>query len=263
MTKVFIKNMGTKDGDDSEWIQTSLPKAELNTRPIYKKEQGSILIIIATIVLLTIMVLTKLWPCIETSWEPEFCNRWNDFWFGLSASLVAAILFYVFSSRLPEKKMRKTTMPTIRREIAWPVVHFNLMLAVSIKKECSLDILKESFVNGLLDVEDWSKQVSYFEGSKQKTFFDCLITEIKYAKKHLEALLNRYNDYLNIEEKLIISEDILHHRIFTTIELQGESAETDEFAKKQLAGLIYDFYWKLIDFSVRFKTNEDENPYNW
>lgn len=81
--------------DNSQWkLQTSLPEAEAN---LITSKTGNLvrgLIIATAIISFIIMVFTKLFPCIRTSLPQVFCDRWNEFWFSLSVSVFAAIVFY-------------------------------------------------------------------------------------------------------------------------------------------------------------------------
>ena len=221
----------------------------------------SIIIGISTVLFITIMVLAKLWPCITTTWSQEFCNRWNEFWFSLSASFISAILFYLFFHTLPNKQKRKEMEAHINYELVSVLLHLNTMVVLLTGKIYDYKrLVKELFVEEMVNL-NWGKKYSYLmDSSKQKNVIECLKYELNNAQNRLEAIQSKYGDYFTNTEITIFTQDILHSEINQHIVTISETEPINGHRKEAIASMLYDYYFTLLEFSRRFKQS---STYSW
>ena len=255
--KVFKVSINGKNSEDY-WssLQTRLPEA----KAIYKSKKKNIWIFVVVSSIL-IMIFSKLFPIIGTQWSQEFCSAWNDFWFGLSSSLVSAFIFYLFFNIIPSRNRRKRMEPLIRNEFETILVHSNILSIIATGKMWIGELLREPFVKGLVSL-NWEDIYSY---DKEKLPLVCCISrEIEYLKKHIDNICLKYSTYFSQEEYEILYQSILHHEIFSQLYVlmtcEGSQTLTDS-QKEGIANKLYDLYWKILDFSLRYK-HDDKLPLN-
>lgn len=80
--------------------------------------------------------------------------------------------------------------------------------------------------------------------------------EIEYLKKHIDDICLKYSTYFSQEEYEILYQAIIHHEIFgqlyVLMNCEGSQSLMDS-QKEEIANKLYDFYWKILDFSLRYK----------
>lgn len=246
--------------DNSQWkLQTSLPEAEAN---LITSKTGNLvrgLIIATAIISFIIMVFTKLFPCIRTSLPQVFCDRWNEFWFSLSVSVFAAIVFYFIFTLIPAWEKKKEVEPLIHYDTCSILIHLDTMFAVATNHIIFSDsIMKDSFVEGMVKW-DWEKKYPYvFKDNEGKNLLECIKLEVEYAYRKLESIQKAYNSFFSNDELAIISHTLLHHAIFSEIHLNND---INDDSKNRISGALYDFYWTILDFSRKFRTIPDSRLY--
>lgn len=257
MKSFIFKVNETTPKNENQWsLQTSLPEAKSSIISSNNGRTTRVLITVVVILFFIIMILTKLFPCINVSWPQGFCDRWNEFWFSLSASIVAAYIFYLFFTIIPSREKRKEIEPLIHYDLCSILIHLNLMFVVATHKLISFDnITKDSFIDEMTKW-NWENKYPYvFNNYEEISFLDCIKKETEYAHSKLESIQKAYNSYFNSEELSIISHTLIHHDIFTKTQI---SSKINEDSKNSISSSLYDFYWTLIDFSLRYKTSLDK-----
>lgn len=238
-------------------FQTSLPTA----KALYKSKKRNIWFFVVAVSSFIIMIFSKLFPIIGTQWSQDFCSDWNDFWFGLSSSLVSAIIFYFFFNIIPSRNRRKRMEPLIRNEFESILAHSNMLSVIATGKMWYSEILREPFVKELVSL-NWEDDYSY--GKEKIPLMYWISREIEYLKKHIDDICLKYSTYFSQEEYEILYPAILHHDIFSQLYVLlncKESQSLTDSQKEGIANELYDFYWKILDFSLRYKRS-DELPLN-
>lgn len=238
-------------------FQTSLPTA----KALYKSKKRNIWFFVVAVSSFIIMIFSKLFPIIGTQWPQDFCSAWNDFWFSLSASLVSAIIFYFFFNIIPSRNRRKRMEPLIRNEFEIILVHSNTLSLIATGRIWGGELLREPFVKGLVSL-NWEDNYSYDQ--EKLPLVCCISREIEYMKKCLDDICLKYSIYFSQEEYEILYQAILHHDIFSQLYVLlncKESQSLTDSQKEGIANKLYDLYWKILDFSLRYKRS-DELPLN-
>lgn len=238
-------------------LQTILPTA----KALYKSKKRNIWFFVVAVSSFIIMIFSKLFPIIGTQWPQDFCSAWNDFWFSLSASLVSAIIFYFFFNIIPSRNRRKRMEPLIHNEFETLLVHSNTLFLMATGRIWGGELLREPFVKGLVSL-NWEDNYSYDQEKLPLMYW--ISREIEYLKKHIDDICLKYITYFSQEEYEILYQAILHHDIFSQLYVFlncKESQSLTDGEKEGIANKLYDLYWKILDFSLRYKRS-DELPLN-
>ena len=235
----------------------SITKSNVFTKISRIRLRTNIIIAVVGILSFLIMVLTKLKPIFITSWTQDFCVRWNDVWFTLSASLAAAIIFYFCFDYIPLIIKRRENKPFLAFGVAKINFHISQMMkyVIGIEFEENENLIKEYFVEKLINL-DWEKEYTYFPSDKQSLQM-CILRELEYVKTELNEVLSFYKDYLSNEERCILQEKILNHKIFVLLPVivhEKKTLGTDDnstYVKRNIASMFYDFVFTLYEFSDR------------
>ena len=246
--------------DDSPWkLQTSLPKAEANLTTSKTSILVKGLLITTALISILVMVFTKLCPCIKTSWSQVFCDRWNEFWFSLFTSVLAAIVFYFLFNVIPARERRKEIEPLISSDLCSILIHLNIMFAVATNQLVFSDsITKDSFVEEMIKW-DWEKKYPYvFKNKEGMNLLGCIKMEAEYAYGRLESIQRAYDSFFSNDELAIISQTLLHHDFFSKIKLHND---INDKSKQLITEALYDFYWTILDFARKFRVISDSSLY--
>lgn len=218
-------------------LQTCLPEA----KAIYKSKKKNNWFFVVAVLSFLIMIFSKLFPIIGTQWSQDFCSDWNDFWFGLSSSLVSAIIFYFFFNIIPPRNRRKRMEPLIRNEFESILAHSNMLSVIATGKMWYSEILRETFVKELVSL-NWEDDYSY--GKEKIPLMYWISREIEYLKKHIDDICLKYSTYFSQEEYEILYQAIIHHEIFgqlyVLMNCEGSQSLMDS-QKEEIANKLYDF----------------------
>lgn len=116
---------------------------------------------------------------------------------------------------------------------------------VGIEIEENENLIKEYFVEKLINL-DWEKEYTYFPTEKLSLQM-CILRELEYVRSELKELLRYYNDYLSNEDRCILQEKLLNHKIFIFLQIIVHEKETlgkddnSTYVKRNIASMFYDF----------------------
>lgn len=147
---------------------------------------------------LFIVVTSKLFPVISCQWEHQVCDKWNELWFGLSCSYLAAWIFYLFTTLIPQMKFKKAIKPILKVKIDFVVNVYNDVFKqfggignISAKND---DTLQELLVS-----KNWSDKI----GENCTTYGAIVQAALNESKQILTELLS-YRNYLSQQQIILI-----------------------------------------------------------
>lgn len=145
-----------------------------------------------------IMVLAKLFPFVPCNWEQDFCNNWNDIWFGIACSYLPAYALYYYTILRPDQEFKKHILPVLSDKMEFVVEEFERLFNDFGAKGCLKNSKDEDIAN-IIKTKNWADE------SENGKYVD-IVKEVMYDVRVIITELLPYKDYLSNDQILALEE---------------------------------------------------------
>lgn len=182
-----------------------------------------VLIGVLLLALWTILsIQMKVIPTISVEWEADTAKKVNDVFLNFSYSYIAALTFYVLTTRLPSYRRKKKLMPVIKKRVEQigKVGIYYILLEFARDSGYGADYKSSENTAKVLESKYWLDYMPFFQKAFRTnvTYLEFVSVEGKKIKKRVSDLIDKYKDEMTTEQ-INLLEEIPDMYLFRLVDL--------------------------------------------